>query len=318
MIALHCLPPITIDNSPVIHALVGDQRPQLLFALLDGISLGIISARGDYASARSEARRSITIRAVVLIALGLLLSLWGSGVIVILDYYGFFFLLALPMLFLRRGVLLSVSISLAALGPFLITAFMWLVDGVTIPMVLQQFVIWTFAGQYPAVIWMPYILFGLWMQRAGLLVATKMLRLAIIALIVGIGCAAVVPLMSLTPEVPSALSGISAGAFGAALIWVLVVVLRRPAGGARKLVALTTSIGSMPLSIYVLHVLVISLIVEVSGISKLQSWSSFWIVAVLCVVFACTWRILLGRGPIEQLTRWMTTQSQGIPATFAK
>ncbi|MFK4806770.1 DUF418 domain-containing protein [Microbacterium sp. ZW CA_36] len=319
MITLHTLPQSTIATLPILDATISDQRPQLLFALLDGISLGILSMSSESAASRSAARRSISIRAVLLIALGLILTLWGTGVIVILDYYGFFFLLTLPMLFVSRGVLLGTSVGLAILGPFLVTAFIGLIDGVTIPTVLQLIATWSFVGQYPAAIWMAYILFGLWMQRSGLLTPRKTLPLALAAFVIAIGTAVAAPMVvTYTPELSIAITGISAGAMGAALIWVLIAALKQVTGASRRVAVLAISIGSMPLSVYVLHVLLISLIVEASGIAGLQGWTSFVFVLLACVLFAVVWRWFFVRGPIEQFARWMTSQTEKLPVTFSR
>ena len=73
---------------------IADERPRLLFALTAGIGLGFISGgTRPITEGRGELRRQIAVRAVILIALGMLI--WATLhplVFIILDVYGVAFL----------------------------------------------------------------------------------------------------------------------------------------------------------------------------------------------------------------------------------
>ena len=143
---------------------IADERPRLLFALTAGIGLGFISGgTRPITEGRGELRRQIAIRAVILIALGMLI--WATLhplVFIILDVYGVAFLVMLPLLFLSPRAALALGIASLAVTPALaeIGARTEFVDAVRrhaagVPRRLGV------GGAYPVIVWVPVMLIGL-------------------------------------------------------------------------------------------------------------------------------------------------------------
>ncbi len=114
---------------------VSHGRSSILFAFLAGLSLALISGRQE--PARGPAGRSAAVkvatRALVLLLLGSYLATLNSGLAVILNYYGFFFLLVLPLLRLRAPTLAAIAVVLAATGPQLSYLLRWAFESGPLP-----------------------------------------------------------------------------------------------------------------------------------------------------------------------------------------
>ncbi|QAY74705.1 hypothetical protein ET445_16550 [Agromyces protaetiae] len=133
--------------APAATTLVGaellaipDERSRLLFALTAGLALGFVSggtapipATGPFGGPeRTRLRLQITVRAVILIALGLLIAATLAPLVyIILDEYGVAFLVLLPLLFVPRAVQLVVGAVGVLIAPglaVLIAATPWVAD----------------------------------------------------------------------------------------------------------------------------------------------------------------------------------------------
>ncbi|MET8760025.1 heparan-alpha-glucosaminide N-acetyltransferase domain-containing protein [Lentzea sp. NPDC004782] len=174
-------------------------RSSALFATLAGLSLAIISGRQEPATGQAgrQAVAKIVIRAVVLLLLGTAMTMTGTSVVVILAYYGLFFLLALPFTRMRTTGLAIAAAVWAVAGPqlsFVVRAALdrsgWteLIDA-SDPIravggdgVLQLL----FTGSYPAATWMPYVLAGLALGRLDLTALVNRTRLMIIGPVLGV------------------------------------------------------------------------------------------------------------------------------------
>lgn len=308
MIVLHALPANVIASLPPIEFLTAASRPQLLFAVLDGISLGVLAGIGRTRQSRWEARRKVTVRAVVLIALGLFLASLGSGIIIILDYYGFFFLLALPFLYLRTGALLRWMILLAATGPLAIWGWFTLSAGFLLPPPLQLLMAWLLVGEYPAAVWMGYVLLGLLLYRLGIeQMRLRAVGAALFVFALGWCIAELIP--GLWDPIQETAQNVSSGAFAVLILGLLVIMLKGPQRREQPPfpLRLAFSMGSMPLSSYCLHVIATATMVSVVSVSGFQSWTSFWISLLVCGIFSVVWTCRSSRGPIELWVRWMTS-----------
>src|SRR3954451_3014818 len=104
MFVAHVLPDGETEN-------LADGRSSVLFATLAGMSLGLITGGAEPPPPRQRARftGAVARRALFLILLGLVLWTLDSGIAIILDYYGVFFLVLLPVLFAPRGVLAALA-----------------------------------------------------------------------------------------------------------------------------------------------------------------------------------------------------------------
>ncbi len=180
MMATHVLPaydPATFEVGLAHQWASG--RASALFAVLAGVGLALATGGTTPLRGRAlgAAASSVTVRALLIAALGLTLGPLDSGVAVILAYYGVFFLLAVPFLGLRARWLYAVAVpwvvlapvasqalrpSLPERGPTVNPAWSSLVD---LSQLLSEL---TFTGYYPAVPWLAYLLLGMAVGRSDL------------------------------------------------------------------------------------------------------------------------------------------------------
>jgi hypothetical protein len=132
--------------------------PSVLFAVLAGVSMGIISARapGNLPGTRFR----LLLRGVILVGLGLVLSLAQTGIVEVLTAIGLSYVLLLPVVAWparRLGVLLAV---LVVGGPLLIAADTYYVISWG-----DRAVADLFTGTYPLLAWLSYLTAGLLIHR---------------------------------------------------------------------------------------------------------------------------------------------------------
>ena len=319
MFVAHVAPAVASVDAAALIA-IADERPRLLFALTAGIGLGFISGgTRPIAEDRGELRRQIAVRAVILIALGMLI--WATLhplVYIILDVYGVAFLLMLPLLFLPPRGALALGIGLLAVTPALAelgtrtalaeavrqTPFRFLSD-------------WVVGGAYPVIVWVPVMLIGLALARMDL---TSPRVIGMTALVGAAAASVFLPVTSRLPapevvgeagwSVPlraslETLGNVGVGALVVAALLTLTALARpavRRVSGA--VLSPVTAMGSMPLSIYTIHLVVISLAIRMEdGVPTDDSWPLLVGLIVGSMVFAWLWRRHLGRGPLERLLR---------------
>ena len=172
MVATHVLDDRTAAGDLTSAQWLAGGRSSALFAVLAGVSLALMTRthRGP------RDLGAIAVRAVLLAVLGLWLGGLGSGLAVILTYYGVLFLLGLPFVFLRARTLAILCVCWVLTAPalshvvrphlpergFASPAFDQLADPAQL---LSELL---FTGYYPAVPWLAYLLAGLALGRADL------------------------------------------------------------------------------------------------------------------------------------------------------
>ncbi|WP_229054180.1 heparan-alpha-glucosaminide N-acetyltransferase domain-containing protein [Aeromicrobium sp. Leaf350] len=149
-------------------------RSAILFALLAGVSVALAS--GGTTRPTGEALRSARLRmagrALVVLAIGLVLESLGTEIAVILSVYGVLFLIIIPFLGLRRRTLLVLAAAVAVLGPVTAATVQALALGRSGP--AANFLL---QGTYPLTVWIPLMLTGLALGRQGLSTARTAGRL---------------------------------------------------------------------------------------------------------------------------------------------
>ncbi|QNO37741.1 DUF1624 domain-containing protein [Protaetiibacter sp. SSC-01] len=176
---------------------VGQGRSSILFALVAGVSLALVTgARTPPAGeALRTARGRILVRAVLLMVLVALLDLLGARVALILGYYAAYFVLALPFLRLSTARLAALAVGTALIGPVLVYYGPEVLAraGLRMPSVGSGAVTdFLLTGYYPAFVWMAYVFAGLAVGRSDLRSPMVQLSLGL----GGFGVAAVTSLVS--------------------------------------------------------------------------------------------------------------------------
>ncbi|MFM9589530.1 DUF418 domain-containing protein [Streptomyces scabiei] len=190
MYIVHIGPPLSATSgvaSWIRYA--ADGHSSVLFATLAGFSLMLIAGRREPKTglAGRQARARIAIRAVILLALGTVLAMEYGGVI-ILGFYGVYFLLALPLVRLSARTLAIIAAACALVTPQLAFAL----NALLTPSVQESINTYDplrrlsevgvldllLTGFYPALTWMSFVLAGMALGRLDLSSTTVHKRLA--------------------------------------------------------------------------------------------------------------------------------------------
>ncbi|GGI43523.1 putative membrane protein [Agromyces flavus] len=336
MFVAHVAPMASSVGANELIALA-DERPRLLFALTAGIGLGLISGAVRPVADRVERgvlRRQIAIRAVLLIALGVFVVVaLRPLVFVILDVYGVAFLVMLPMLFLPARVAIVLGAVLLTMTPAI--AAIAERDPQTVELAdspVGLLVTWFVVGAYPVIIWVPVMLIGLGMARAGVGspgvvhraalagAAVACITLPLARLLPDPGEAAIdSPTVAWAAPVRASLETLGNTAVGVVVVAAVVALtaLARPAVRrvARTALAPIIAMGAMPLTIYTAHLVVISMSKRTEdGRVTDDSWPLTVGLIVGSMVFAWVWQRFVGRGPLEMLLRWASGRSRVAPS----
>ncbi len=327
MLASHLLATMPFDwVEPATWTGVVDGRSSILFAVLAGVSLAILSGGRRPHEQLGRARMRIAVRAVAIFALGSVLTALGTPIAVILEYYAVLFLLALPVLRVRPASLF-------------IGAGVWML---VMPWVRQSlwsgllgtgldqlpFVDLLVTGHYPVLVWFGYTLLGLGVGRLALGERrVQLLLLAVGAALAAVGYTAGALASSLLvrdPAIAGSLQSLfaepfellSAGphsdstfeAIGSSGFALAVLALCLLATGPLRLVLTpVAATGALALTAYTAHIVVLWLL----GVE-------FWLVhrgpgqylayALPIVAFCTLWWLLLGKGPLERPLSWISNR----------
>lgn len=300
----------------VYHSFYG--KASVLFALVAGIGVGLMAARSPVRTVRAR----LVYRATWLVPLGLALQELDHPVAVILQYYGVYFLGAIPFVGRRRSTLLVGSIvSLLAGSGIVLWALVrrpdWMVrlDGHTPPDPLGDLVL---GGYYPALTWVPVVVVGMWLATMDL-----QARRVRIALVVGgaaalaatrwIGVAAAGALdadvsrgawgwgLAVTGHSEMPLAVIGAVGFAAAVVGVGLVL----ADAAPRTTYPLAALGRLALTVYVGHLLVYAWVPDLFPAETVAQGITHvaWF-GVVTAAGAGLWLWWLPRGPLEAVVRW--------------
>ncbi|HET8959284.1 heparan-alpha-glucosaminide N-acetyltransferase domain-containing protein [Nocardioides sp.] len=178
MVATHVFLPRGPDGDLALPQAIAGGRSAALFAVLAGVSLALMTGRRDPVTGRERVARSwgIVVRALLIALVGLYLGSLGSGLAIILTYYGLLFLLGLPFVGLRAPALLVLTGAWLVVAPvisqlvrpelpprgFASPTFDQLADP---GQLLSELL---FTGYYPVVPWLAYLLAGMALGRLDL------------------------------------------------------------------------------------------------------------------------------------------------------
>ncbi|WP_061965070.1 heparan-alpha-glucosaminide N-acetyltransferase domain-containing protein [Demequina aurantiaca] len=290
---------------------VSHGRPSALFAILAGVSISLMLTRkagvtGDLAPASAvlHTRWRVAVRAIILIVLGLVLSELGTPVIVILTNLGVMFLLSL-VAFRWQARWLWVGAAVCVLvGQLAVRTAATGAGNVGLHDLPVVGTLWS--EHYPAISWMGYILAGMAIGRLPL--ATRRTQVVLgLAGVAGLVIAAVISARAggttthdslwLSTEAHSYSPLEMAGNLASASL--VIAVCLWLAQVARPVMWPLIATGSMALTLYVAHLIVISavgdeIVYEATNVA-------YVVLCLSAILFASLWRWLVGQGPLEKL-----------------
>ena len=284
-------------------------RSSILFALLAGVSIAIISGgtRPLEAGALKRARIRITVRAALIFVIGSLLVWLDSGIAVILPVYAVLFLLALPVLRWRARWLFLLAAVTALVSPVISVIALGLTrgDGALVDLL--------FTGNYPAVIWITFVLVGLGVGRLDL----RATEVRVVLVVVGVTLAAVAygngyiasglvetgpqrrfdfaQLATIEPHSGSQFEVIGSTGFALAVLGLCLLV----PSALRWVLYPLAAVGAMALTAYTVHVVIVA---QIGRSAFDQGDNGLYLAFLVGALVACSiWTLLLGRGPLERV-----------------
>lgn len=300
----------------VYHSFYG--KASVLFALVAGVGVGLMCRRDPPLVVRVR----MLYRALWLIPVGLALQRLDHPVAVILQYYGLYFVGAIPFVGRRRRTLLAgAALTLLAGSATVLWALVnrpdWMVRmGGQAP--LDPFGDLVLGGYYPAITWVPVLAFGMWLAQldlrsgraqaamvvggAATLAVTRWVGVTVATawdLDVTRGSWGYAAAVSGHSEMPLAVLG--AVGFATAVIGAgLAVAARWP-----RLSHPMAALGRLALSIYVGHLLVYAWVPDLFPATTVPQGIRhvLWF-GVATAAFSTLWLWIFPRGPLEAVVRW--------------
>ncbi len=292
MASTHILPLRDAAGQPTLTALVASGRSSALFAVLAGVGVALSLGRPADGRAHLAAGASLLVRGLVVGLLGLVLAGLQPPVSVILAYYGLLFWVAVPLLRLPAPALAVGAVLVAAGAPVLSHLLRRglpagpgpqpALAGLAAPVDLLRTLVLT--GVYPVLPWTAYLLAGLAVGRLDLRRRGVALGLlgggAALALAASVASRLLVAAAGPALD-PASLLQRQAGTTSTSTWWWLAVDLPHSgtpfdlahttgtalavlgallllARAAPPLVWLPAAVGSVPLTLYALHVAVLA------------------------------------------------------------
>lgn len=286
-----------------------------LFALVMGISAGIVLTRRERRVSGPVFIARDVVRGLLLVLVGLALQSLGTFVAIVLMSLGLTLAVAAPLALLPLPAVAGLAAASFAVGPWVTAAARSTFDPARVhsPALLDQVLQWVvLSTHYRVVSLLPFVLLGVVLARLRLTprVAGATLGLGLVA---GVGVVAlrlaghglgVSQVRS--GDLPDALLdlALAATACGA------VVLLARWAP-ARPLVAASAPVratGALALTAYVLHVCLIAVAMRAIPWPTAQEW---WAplgggILLVTLVVCHAWWARLGKGPVERVVAAVT------------
>lgn len=286
-----------------------------LFALVMGVSAGIVLTRTGRAVTGGAFVTRNAVRAVLLVLVGLLLVELETFVAIVLMALGATLLVAAPLALLPRAALAVAVVATFFAGPWVTARARAAFDPARVhsdawaDQLLQWFLL---SPHYRVVSLLPFVLAGVLLARLGLgrrealaaLVTGLLAGAAVLALrLAGTGLGASEVHSGSLPDalLDLALTGTAAG--------VLVLLARSPRARAAVTAATPVrAVGVLALTAYALHVALIALVTRTVGWeAAAASWPLYAGGVLLITVAGCwAWWVVLGRGPLERVLALLT------------
>jgi uncharacterized membrane protein YeiB len=284
-----------------------------LFALVMGMSAEIVTQRTPRPS-RGWMLLQQAARGVLLIALGVWMATWGSWVSIVLAQLGLVLLVGAPILLLSTRWVIGFTVGVALISDpinaWARQSLPGVVSGSPVPALLAD---WAFLNSsYRLTNLLPFFLLGAVLMRHGFRRDRLLWTMAIIAPI----AYAVRPVVTAVFDTPPHTSGSYVDTlhdvglvFAVYVVTVVLATVERPRPA--RVIAVVfeplRAIGSVALSLYLLHVALIAFWASTSGMVVFENDYVRWLLLVPgMVAVGWLWWRYVGVGPVEWLLGWVT------------
>ena len=301
-------------------------RSSILFALIGGVSISLLTggAAGPTREGRNWARVGIVLRGLVLWGIGLVLVALGSGVYVILPAYGVLFLIAAACITWRPRQLAIAALAILVVVPLLLEPLGRVLEA-GVPEPVQTVAVVALGLMYPFPLWLGFLLAGMAIGRLELatpVVHWALLGVGAVVAVVGYGFGAVPVesawwghVLSTAPHSGGMGEALGSTGFAIGVLGCCLLIGRTP---VRHALLPLRAVGSMPLTVYVAQVAALAIAYGgfLPGRPDVDPWvqlEPFWWFALVALVAATAWALLIGRGPLEWAMSWLPGRSADPP-----
>ncbi|WP_440103372.1 acyltransferase family protein [Glutamicibacter mishrai] len=311
-----------------------------LFMLVAGTTIAILTHGQMDSKRRRRFRLEYFLRGIGLVLIGLALLPWSGRVDIVLPYLGITFLLAVPFLLASSKILSICATVIFILSPILAKTVTQAL--ITLPQLLYPqashnplafLAQWIFTGHaYHATWLLPFMLLGI---VAGRLLLAQRLPAKTITLL-GFGLTVGVFLLFVHPQQDAGTyirGGFTEMSFDITramtvyglMSWLTSVKNTKFSCWFQKIGMPISLAGRIPLTLYVLHILLLFTIMSDGWTLAGSQWLWPAIVFVGCLGFAVLWGLTIGVGPVERLLgvfslrhnlRWALTSQPAKPQEF--
>lgn len=304
-----------------------DGRSSILFATIAGMSLGLLTGGiRPAAERRGPVVARVAKRAVVIFALGLALTALEPPLAVILDDYGIWFLAVLPLLVAPTWLVAVAGYAIAVLGPIAVTLLTPAAEALDADQFgLRLLADWFVTGSYPALALTALPVIGLFLARCDLRstrTRVAMLGGGALAAVIGYGAAQLIPGVTAEAHSASTAELLGSGGLAVAVVGALLLAADGATPAARAVRAVLWpfgAAGSMPLTIYTMHVLGMVAATRIAADAGEGPYDyAWWLLPVMvagALVVGSALRATLGFGPLERAVAWLSSPRTPAPGS---
>jgi uncharacterized membrane protein len=287
---------------------IADGRPSAVFAVLAGVTISLMMASDRIGTGHTAVR--VATRGLILIAVGFLLDALGTPIAIILGNLGVMFLVVIPAIRWSPRVLAGAGSAVLMGGA---VAFHF-VEGAWEGIPVADTVTLKY---YPVMVWAGYVLVGMAVGKLRLrepAVASALVWTGAVGTAIAYGtavlCGASAPWREATGPWWASLEAHSTSPFemvGNTFVALLVIGVCLWVARPTPLYFPALAFGSMSLSTYTAHIVVIAIVGE--QIVRHPSNVSFAVLTLSLMAAATVWRAFLGAGPLERVLTIASTKT---------
>lgn len=316
-------------------------RSAILFGVMAGISLSLVSERGRQAGGVEllRVRLSILVRALAIFVIGTLLEAIGTNFPIILGTYAVVFVAGAWLISLRPRTLIIGASATALLAPplVLLARLLFRAEDSGTFLVETELIYVVLLSEFAPILWVAFLMVGIVVGRLDLGSTAAQVRLGLVGaglMILGYGLGELgnqfVPLdreggswemdreggswETLLLQFPhSATTSEAVGSTGYALVVLALCLAACSTRIGRVLLYPLAAVGALALTAYAGHFVAIALLGSYAEYST--DYTVFLQFLVVAIIFCVVWRAIFGTGPLERIVAGLARRAAQIPRT---
>ncbi len=305
-------------------------RSAILFGVMAGISLSLVSERGRQAGGVEllRVRISILVRALAIYVIGTLLEAIGTDFPIILGTYAVVFVAGAWLISWRSRTLVIAASAVALLAPplVLLARLLFYSENSDTFLVETELIYVVLLSEFAAVLWVGFLMVGIVVGRLDLGSAGVQVRLGLVGaglMILGYGLGELgnefapgdreygswETLLLQYPH--SATTSEAVGSTGYALVVLALCLAACSTRIGRVLLFPLAAVGALALTAYAGHFVAIALLGPYAEYST--EYTVFLQFLVVSIIFCVVWRAIFGTGPLERIVAGLARLGARIP-----